>query len=316
MVVRNFEMSRRSMIVMSAGTAIVSTVGCQSLGMKQSTQASAFNSNFAAFPGLFEPIVGADYIAQLNFAHANGFRVWEDAEFAQHTAQDQEKYGQHINGLGMRMGVFVGIGDATQNTLTSGEGIASYLAKISQAVDVAQRGDGEFISLVSGTKTGNLHLNYQKAYAVDALRKASDIAAAKGKTLLIQPLARQSQAVFLKSIPEAYEICAAVDHPACAVLFDVNHQQAAGGNIIANIEQAKVHTGYYQIGGPSLDGSLGSVELSYGKIVEAMRQANPDAIIGLSHFSGQNTNAPTQRSKASAMKSIQTCMELDAPMSA
>ncbi len=316
MVARNFDISRRSMIAISAGAAVIGVSGCQSLGMKQSTQASAFNSNFAAFPGLFEPIVGPDYIAQLDFAHANGFRVWEDAQFAQHTAQDQEKYGQHINGLGMRMGVFVGIGDATQNILTSGEGIASYLAKISQAVDVAQRSGGDFISIVSGAKTGNLHLNYQKAYAVDTLRKASDIVAAKGKTLLIQPLACQSHSVFLKSIPEAYEICAAVDHSACAVLFDVNHQQAAGGNVIANIEQARAHIGYYQIGGPSLDGSLGSVELSYGKIVEAMRQANPDAIIGLSHFSGQNTNAQTQRSKASAMNSIQTCMELDVPLSA
>lgn len=300
-------------MAMSAGAAVIGTAGCQSLNRNQSTEASAFKTNFSAFYGQFEPVVGSDYMAQIDYAYANGFRIWEDIEIAKHSVEQQARYGNYIQNIGMKMGVCARVGDVAQTVLTSGDGKTSLLADLREALDVAERGGSGFVLVSAGAKSGNLQLDYQKANAVDVLREAATIAEANNKTLLVQPDASPATSVFLKSVPEVFEICALVNHPACALLYDVNHQQVGGGNIIANIEQSKSWTGYYQIGGSSMDGSLGSVELSYGKVVEAMRRANSDAIIGLSHMSGQN-NTPTQRSKLTAKQSIQTCLELDVPL--
>ena len=57
--------------------------------------------------------------------------------------------------------------------------------------------------------------------------------------MVLEPLnPRNHPGLFLKGIPQAYQICRAVDSPACKILDDLYHQQITEGNLIPNIDAA------------------------------------------------------------------------------
>jgi hydroxypyruvate isomerase len=54
--------------------------------------------------------------------------------------------------------------------------------------------------------------------------------------------------LFLTGIPQAYQICRAVNSPSCKILDDLYHQQVTEGNRIPNIDRAWEEIAYFQVG--------------------------------------------------------------------
>jgi hydroxypyruvate isomerase len=54
--------------------------------------------------------------------------------------------------------------------------------------------------------------------------------------------------LFLTKMPQAYEICRAVNSPCCKIVNDMYHQQITEGNIIPNIDRAWSEIGAFHIG--------------------------------------------------------------------
>ena len=73
---------------------------------------------------------------------------------------------------------------------------------------------------------------------------------------------------FLSKIPQAYEICRAVDSPSCKILFDIYHQQITEGNIIPNIDNSWSEIAYFQIGDNPGRNEPTTGELNYQNIFE------------------------------------------------
>ena len=88
---------------------------------------------------------------------------------------------------------------------------------------------------------------------------------------------------FLTGIPQAYEICRAVDSPSCKILFDIYHQQITEGNLIPNIDKAWDEIGYFQVGDNPGRNEPGTGEINYLNVFRHLKARNYSGIIGMEH---------------------------------
>src|SRR5690606_7768328 len=82
-----------------------------------------FNLNFAARTGTFPLHAGDNFLDQIRFIHDLGFKAIEDSIMMHRPVEEQEKVGDLLDKLGMRMGVFVmgrGIGKGLEDALLHG----------------------------------------------------------------------------------------------------------------------------------------------------------------------------------------------------
>ena len=282
--------SRRQLVLGSAAAGAVAVlprvVGAQVRGER-------FGMKFAPHPNMFAGIAGDDYIAQLEFAAEQGFHAWEDNGFAGLAVAEQERYGQKMADLGMTMGVFVASGTLDRVTLASGDNaeLDGFLAEIRQAVDVAGRANATWMTVVPGAYDLKLPHGYQMANVVEALRRGAEILEPHGLVMVLEPLNRLTDHphAFLTHIHQAYELCVAVDSPACKILFDMYHQQITEGNIIPNIDRAWEHIAYFQIGDNPGRGAPTTGEMNYRNILEHIRQKNENVVLGMEHLPWRST---------------------------
>jgi len=67
--------------------------------------------------------------------------------------------------------------------------------------------------------------------------------------LVLEPLNPYDHSgLFLTKMPQAYEICRAVNSPCCKIVNDMYHQQITEGNIIPNIDRSWSEIGAFHIG--------------------------------------------------------------------
>ena len=248
---------------------------------------------YAPHPGLFEGVAGDDYIAQLEFAAEQGFHAWEDNGFGGRDVADQERYGQRMADLGMTMGVFVASGNLDTVTLASGDSaeLEGFLAEIRRAIDIAGRANATWMTVVPGAYDLKLPHGYQMANVLEGLRRGAEILEPHGLVMVLEPLNRLTDHphAFLTHIHQAYELCVAVDSPACKILFDMYHQQVTEGNIIPNIDRAWEHIAYFQIGDSPGRRAPTTGEMNYRNILEHIKRKNEDVVLGMEHLPWRST---------------------------
>src|SRR5680860_677900 len=79
-----------------------------------------FNLTYAARMGSFSHHAGESFLDQISFIHDQGFKAIEDSIMMSRPIEEQEKAGDLLNKLGMKMGVFVvgrGIGKGLEDAL-------------------------------------------------------------------------------------------------------------------------------------------------------------------------------------------------------
>jgi hydroxypyruvate isomerase len=82
------------------------------------------------------------------------------------------------------------------------------------------------IILLSGKRDGSMPRDKQHAVCVENLRRAGEVAAKRGFTLLLEPIdALENPPIYLTRVEEAFEIARAVKQPSVRVLYDFYHQQ-------------------------------------------------------------------------------------------
>ena len=283
--------SRRQLVLggaaLAAGTALPRVPGAQE-------RPERFGMKFAPHPGMFEGVTGDDYMAQLEFAAEQGFHAWEDNGFADRDVAEQERYGQGMADLGMTMGVFVASGNLEEVTLASGDStqLEGFLADITQAVDVARRANATWMTVVPGAYDLRLPHGYQMANVVEGLRRGAGILEPHGLVMVLEPLNRLTNhpRAFLTHIHQAYELCVAVDSPACKILFDMYHQQITEGNIIPNIDRAWERIGYFQIGDNPGRGAPTTGEMNYRNIFEHIKAKDENVVLGMEHLPWTSTS--------------------------
>ncbi len=263
--------------------AAAATLGCASVIGSQ----NSFSMHYAPHFGMFKHSAGDDLVDQINFAADQGFTAWEDNGMKGRSADVQERIAYAMEQRGMQMGVFVAHTIFwSEPNLASGNADhrEQFLKEIQESVEVAKRVNAIWMTVVPGFVDLRLDMGYQTAHVIESLRQACDILEPHDLVMVLEPLNPHNHpGLFLTKIPQAYEICRAVDSPACKILNDLYHQQITEGNLISNIDAAWDEIGYFQIGDNPGRKEPTTGEINYTNVFAHIREKGFEGILGMEH---------------------------------
>lgn len=289
--------NRRDLMVGAAVTGALSATAC-AIGPTAAAQRAGpekFRMKFAPHDGMFRHSAGEDIIDQIHFAADQGFTAWEDNGLAGRSVETQTRIGEALAAREMEMGVYVaGMPDGfwQDQPVFSGEDPShreAFLALITEQAETARRVNAKWTTVVPGFTDPRLPQGFQTARIIDLLKRACDIYEPLGLTMVLEPLntRRDHPGVFLTTVAQAYEICTAVDRPACKILFDIYHEQIERGNLIPTIDLAWDQTVYYQIADHPGRKEPGTGEVNYNNVLGHLLTKGYGGIVGMEHSNAQ-----------------------------
>jgi hydroxypyruvate isomerase len=275
---------RRDFVRTGLVSAAAVAVNAPGLGA-QPTVAAPFKLKYAPHFGMFKESAGDDVVAQLRFMADQGFTAMEDNGLMGRPVAEQERIGAELARLKMTMGVFVL--NAYRNgdvSLVTGkpEVLERLTASARTAVDVAKRVNAKWITIVPGNYDRRIPIGIQTANVVEAMRRISEIFEPHGLVFVMEPLS-DSPDLFLRVPDQAYEICRAVDSPACKILYDMYHVQRNQGNIIPTMDAVWSEIGYVQIGDNPGRKEPTSGEVNYRNIFKHLHGKGYQGVLGMEH---------------------------------
>ena len=284
-------MKRRSFIKKGLATAATPLIGSGLIAKSRSEKIvsdQTFNLNYAPHFGMFKHNAGDDFIDQLQFMHDHGFRSLEDNGMKDRSIQEQNNIGKKMSQLKMTMGVFVAHKIYWREpNLTSGDKALhdEFVQNVKDSVEVAKRVNATWMTVVPGHVDLGLEMAYQTANVVEALRRASEVLEPHGLVMVLEPLNwwANHAGQFLTEIPQAYEICRAVDSPSCKILFDIYHQQITEGNLIPNIDKSWLEIEYFQIGDNPGRKEPTTGEINYLNVFKHIYSKGYKGVMGMEH---------------------------------
>lgn len=246
-----------------------------------------FQLKYAPHFGMFKHSAGEDLLDQLQFMADMGFTAMEDNGMKGREVAMQEKIASKMGNLGMEMGVFVAHTIYwNEPNLTSGdpEKLDEFLREIRESVDVARRVNATWMTVVPGHVDLRKDLGYQTRNVIEALRRASSILEPHGLIMVLEPLNFYNHpGLFLKEIPQAYQVCQAVNSPSCKILDDLYHQQIQEGNLIPNIDHAWEEIAYFQVGDNPGRKEPTTGEINYLNVFRHIHEKGFTGIVGMEH---------------------------------
>jgi hydroxypyruvate isomerase len=198
-----------------------------------------FRLKYAPSFGQFKAHAGADLLAQIQFAADQGFTAMFDNGIMGRPVEQQDLIARELTKRGMTLGPFVLSAEFGKKTFVTRDKEArdAMRLKMREGVDTMKRTGCTFALVVPGRFDESLAWDYQTANVVDNLRACMDICQPAGLVVVLEPLnPKNHPGLFLTKIPQAYQICKAVNSPSCKILNDIYHQQITEGNLIPNIE--------------------------------------------------------------------------------
>ena len=265
--------------------------------MNQKTKkGDPFNLLYAPHFGMFTHHSGKDLIDQIQFMYDQGFRSLEDNGMKDRPLSDQERIAKKMNQLDMTMGVFVAhkIYWNKPNLASGHKDLQNeFVDHIRESVEVAKRVNAKWMTVVPGHVDLGQEMGYQTAHVVEALRRASTILEPHGLIMVLEPLNwwTNHAGQFLSEIPQAYEICRAVDSPSCKILFDIYHQQITEGNVIPNIDKSWDEIAYFQIGDNPGRKEPTTGEINYKNVFKHIHDKGYKGVLGMEHGNSKSGKA-------------------------
>ncbi|KAA3614036.1 MAG: xylose isomerase [Calditrichaeota bacterium] len=281
--------SRRHFIAASAASATALSLGAKfpSISASPIPSQNKFKMKFAPHFGMFKNHAGDDLIDQIKFMVDAGFTAFEDNGMKGRTVEMQEKIAKEMAKNEMAMGVFVAHKIYWKEpNLANGDKDkrAEFLSQIKESVEVAKRVNATWMTVVPGFVDLRKNIGFQTANVIESLKQASDILAPHGLVMVLEPLNFHNHpGLFLTQIPQAYEICKAVDSPACKILDDLYHQQIQEGNLIPNMDNAWEEIAYFQIGDNPGRKEPTTGEINYKNVFKHIHEKGFTGILGMEH---------------------------------
>lgn len=292
-------MKRRSFIKKSMAIASAPFITSGLLARtiwEKSTGKKPFNLNYAPHFGMFKHNAGDDPIDQLQFMYDHGFRSLEDNGMKSRSKSDQNKISKKMSRLGMDMGVFVAHKIYWREpNLTSGDKELhdEFVQNVKDSIEIAKRVNARWMTVVPGHVDLKKEMAYQTANVVEVLRRASKLLEPHGLIMVLEPLNwwTNHAGQFLTEIPQAYEICRAVDSPSCKILFDIYHQQISEGNLLPNMDKSWNEIAYFQIGDNPGRKEPTTGEINYLNVFKHIHSKGFKGIMGMEHGNSKSGKA-------------------------
>ena len=157
--------------------------------------------------------------------------------------------------------------------------------RMKEAVEVAKRVNAKWCTVVPGAIDTKLEWDYQTANAIENLKWCSEVCEPSGLIMVLEPLNSWTDhpGLFLTKIPQAYQICKAVDSPSCKILDDLYHQQITEGNLIPNMDVAWSEIAYFQIGDNPGRKEPTTGEINYKNVFKHIYDKGYKGVLGMEH---------------------------------
>jgi hydroxypyruvate isomerase len=203
----------------------------------------------------------------------NAYSFWNAAE----DEQDAMLKVQEQSGL--RCASITGPGNSGSTTGLTKPGMEkAYLDDIAARVKMASRFGGPQPIVFVGRTQPDVPWEQQRSQIVSGLKKAGDIAAERGITLVVEPLSSASGQgrMALDTAAVAFPAIEETAHPHVRICFDMYHLQLMEGNITGNLRQglAKGLIGLVQIGEVPGRKEPGTGEIDYAYMMRVLREVN------------------------------------------
>jgi hydroxypyruvate isomerase len=207
---------------------------------------------------------------------AQGFKAYS---FWNGNANEHEAMLKAQQDTGLRCVSIVGTGAAGGTTGFTKPGAQEALLKeFRDKVELSKRfGGPDLISFV-GQLQPDVPWDVQRAGIVEGLKRAGDIAAAGGVTIIVEPLSvepGQPRRALDRAI-DCFPVIQEVNHPNIKVCFDLYHLQRTEGNLVVNLRNglAKGLIKLVQIGDNPGRLEPGTGEINYPFIFKELRRLN------------------------------------------
>ena len=268
--------------VMASGTASLAAAKPTKYSVTKDTP---FNLKFAPHFGMFKHHAGDNLIDQITFMAEAGFSAMEDNGMKGRTVEMQTAIAAEMEKHEMEMGVFVAHTISWREPgLVDPKKHEQFLEEITESVEVGKRVNATWMTVVPGFVDLRLDMGYQTANVVEVLKRASGILEPHGLVMVLEPLNFYNHpGLFLTKIAQGYEICKAVNSPACKILDDLYHQQIQEGNLIPNIDKAYDEIAYFQIGDNPGRKEPTTGEINYKNVFKHIHSKGFTGILGMEH---------------------------------
>ena len=223
-----------------------------------------FRLNYAPSFGQSKAHAGTDLLAQIQFVADEGFTAMFDNGLMNRPVEQQDLIVRELSKRGMLLGPFVLSAEFGKKSfvLRDKDATSAILQKMRDGVETMKRTGCTLALVVPGRFDESLAWDYQTANVVDNLRACMDVCQPAGLVLVLEPLnPKNHPGLYLTKIPQAYQICKAVNNPSCKIVNDIYHQQITEGNLIPNIE-----AGWDEIAAFHLGDNPGRKEPTSGEI--------------------------------------------------
>jgi hydroxypyruvate isomerase len=280
------EFIRNSLLTAGAittGAGITNTFAAE----KNNTALSdkTFNLDYAPHQGMFENHAGKSFLDQIQFMYDKGFRSIEDNGYLNRSVEEQEKIGNLLAKLGMRMGVFVvDGGDNWKTSLTTGkkEFKDKFVETCKKSVEAAKRCNAKWLTVVPGFYERNLPYGNQFANVIEAMRAGAEIFEPHGLIMVLETLSDTPE-LFLQKTNETYAVCKAVKSPSCKILYDIYHMQRTEGDLIKTIDRCWDEIAYIQIGDNPGRKEPTTGEINYKNLFKHLYKKGYKGVMGMEH---------------------------------
>ncbi len=254
-----------------------------------------FRLAYAPSVGMFRELCGSDDpVDNIQFIADKGFRAVFDNGFPGRLPADQERIASAIQRLGLMMGPWVLHADfgKTSFVLPHREVRDFLTMKMEEGIDVAKRTGFKMALVVPGRYDERLHHDIQTANVIDNLRYCADLTEPEGMTLVLEPLntLRDHPGLWLTQMPQAYQVCKAVNSPAVKIVEDMYHQQITEGNLIPNIEACWDQIAAFHVGDNPGRNEPTTGEINYKNIFKYLLSRDYTGVICMEH--GRSVRGP------------------------
>jgi len=247
-------MNRRDFVATTLATAGLTSLPLAASAIAQEsspTEIKPFKLKYAPSLGMFRNHAGNDTIDNIKFCHDQGFRAVFENGMMGKSPEEQEKIAKTLADLKMDLGPFVLYADFGKASMVYKSGSVKDMLTdlMKKGVECAKRCNAKTALLVPGRYDLSMEWGYQTANVIDNLRYCMEICEPANMVLVLEPLNPYDHSgLFLTKMPQAYEICRAVNSPCCKIVNDMYHQQITEGNIIPNIDRSWSEIGAFHIG--------------------------------------------------------------------
>ncbi len=187
-----------------------------------------------------------------------------------------------------------------------------FLAEIKASAEAAAHFETTRLVVLTGFKVPGMPRERQRASIVEGLKRAHDVVAAHGVTLIVEPINTLAKVeplnpqgdnhanYYLDRTPEAFAIVREVSSPFVKILYDIYHVQIMEGNLIETIRNNIRDIAHFHVGDVPGRHEPGTGEIHYGNVFKAIRETGFREFVAMEYVPSKDAMVTLAEARALA----------------